>query len=227
MTNDPLAIDLKRSASITMIALATLVTLGAFTPPGAFAESSDARGERGDAAEFPFRHGDMELGLSLGYAWGFKVGRSNPELEDVEMVSFAPRFGVTVGDSVGAGRWWEFGAQFFAQGEILWEVEPKSGSAFGGGLVIRVNWLAPRASTGLVPFLSVGGGVVSLNFDLIDQDDGLNYTPQLGAGVRYMIAERLSVEFEWRYHHISNADTRTPNHGINTNFFMLGASTYF
>ena len=59
------------------------------------------------------------------------------------------------------------------------------------------------------------------------QDDGFAFMPQLGVGLRYMLTEGSSLELEWRYHHISNAGTHPPNHGINTNLLSIGTSIFF
>ncbi len=180
-----------------------------------------------EPSEYPFHRGDLELGASLGYGWGFEVGRPNPELEDVEIFSLAPRVGIATFDPWGAGRWWEVSSQVFAEGTFIWQLAPESGTALGAGVMFRFNALALLSSTRLVPFFSIGGGVVSLDFDLMDQDDGVSYTPQLGVGLRYMLGRRASIELEWRYHHISNANSHPPNHGINTNLFSLGSSVFF
>jgi opacity protein-like surface antigen len=193
----------------------------------AFAIEDELRAERQKGSKFPYRRGDMELAISVGYAWGFQVGRPNAQLEDVEILSFAPRWGIAVGDQWAPGRWYETRAQVFLEGTFLWETRPKSGSALGAALMLRFNALALRASTGLVPFFSIGAGIVALDFDLIDQDDGLNFTPQMGIGLRYMLTEGASLELEWRYYHISNAGSHLPNHGINTNMLLLGTSIFF
>jgi opacity protein-like surface antigen len=73
----------------------------------------------------------------------------------------------------------------------------------------------------------MGVGIVALDFDLKDQDDGLNFTPQIGVGLRYMLTEGSSLDLEWRVQHISNAGTHSPNRGINTNMLSIGASIFF
>ena len=193
----------------------------------AFAIENEPGDEGQKGSRFPYRRGDMELAVSIGYAWGFQVGRPNRQLEDVEILFLQPRWGIAVGDDRAIGRWFETRAQIFVEGTFLWETRPKSGSALGAALILRINALAARASTGLVPFISIGAGIVALDFDLVDQDDGFAFTPQLGVGLRYMLTEGSSLELEWRYHHISNAGTHPPNHGINTNSLSIGTSIFF
>ena len=212
---------MKHCVSIVLIGL----VLAAANPAFAIENELGAKGQKG--SKFPYRRGDMELAISVGYAWGFRVGRPNAQLEDVEILFLAPRWGIAVGDRRAIGRWYETRAQILVEGTFLWETRPKSGSALGVALMLRIIALAPRASTGLVPFISIGAGIVALDFDLIDQDDGLNFTPQVGIGLRHMLTEGSSLELEWRYHHISNAGTHPPNHGINTNMLLLGTSIFF
>ncbi|HSR10697.1 MAG TPA: acyloxyacyl hydrolase, partial [Thermodesulfobacteriota bacterium] len=53
-----------------------------------------------------------------------------------------------------------------------------------------------------------------------------NYTYQGGAGVQYFIRRDVALMAEYRYHHISNAGTASPNEPLNSSKFLLGISKY-
>ena len=66
----------------------------------------------------------------------------------------------------------------------------------------------------------------SLDFDLRDQDDGFSFVLQGGAGLRWFVSERTSLDAAWTLHHISNAGTHLPNNGINASLPTLGVTFY-
>jgi len=63
---------------------------------------------------------------------------------------------------------------------LLTQHEPKKGVAGGGGLLFRMNFLGVRERYALVPYIDYGMGMVSLDFDLRDQDDGSAFTLLVG-----------------------------------------------
>ncbi|MFQ5802420.1 MAG: acyloxyacyl hydrolase, partial [Candidatus Methylomirabilales bacterium] len=42
----------------------------------------------------------------------------------------------------------------------------------------------------------------------------------------YFLSEQTALTGEWRWLHISNADTRMPNAGINSSLFLIGVSFF-
>ncbi len=171
--------------------------------------------------------GMHEIGVSFGYGVGFQVGAPNPELEDTRFIVLSPRLGILSSNPLGEGRWYESNFQLLAEATLLTQHEPKKGVAGGGGLLFRMNFLGARERYALVPYIDYGMGMVSLDFDLRDQDDGWAFTLLVGAGLRRMLDDRSAVSLEWRYHHISNADTHGENHGINTHIFALSYSFFY
>jgi len=52
----------------------------------------------------------------------------------------------------------------------------------------------------------------------------LNFSYQGGTGVQIPIAQATMLNLEYRYHHISNAGTASPNEPLNSSKFLLGMS---
>jgi lipid A 3-O-deacylase len=113
-----------------------------------------------------------------------------------------------------------------------------AGEAFGGGIFdgagdylsgmtlwLRYNML-PEGWR-VVPFVQAGAGVMFTDADrhLIGQD--FNFNLEVGVGARYMLSDRWSINLEYRFQHISNANMAQRNVGINAQGVMLGVSRFF
>ena len=95
----------------------------------------------------------------------------------------------------------------------------------GATIWLRYNFV-PRESR-FAPFVQAGAGgtYTDINPRLIGQD--FNFNLDLGAGVRYLLASRWSVNVEYRYQHISNANMADRNLGVNAHGPMLAVSFFF
>jgi opacity protein-like surface antigen len=189
--------------------------------PAVGAAGSDGSGE--DVAPAPFRRGAWQVSLAAGYGDGLDFGAD--ESGDVELAAVAPQVGVGLTDVVGGGALHRGQLALLAEGTYLDAFEPRDGHAAGAALLLRYHWLG--LSERFVPFVQAGAGMVELDFDLADQEDGFNFTLQAGVGVLYRVGRRAAVTAEWRLHHISNAGLDAPNDGINTGQVLIGASFFF
>jgi hypothetical protein len=95
----------------------------------------------------------------------------------------------------------------------------------GMTLWLRYNFVKPNCR--LVPFFQMGAGVVSTDIDRNIVGQPFNFNLDIGAGVRYFVARKWSVNLEYRYQHISNANTGDRNIGINAHGPILGISYFF
>ncbi len=90
-------------------------------------------------------------------------------------------------------------------------------------MVFRYNFL-PEGK--FIPFVEAGAGILSLDFDVAGQRDGFNFSPQAGLDFHYFLSERTALTGEWRWLHISNANTGEPNAGINSSLVLIGVSVF-
>jgi hypothetical protein len=109
------------------------------------------------------------------------------------------------------------------EGTFFHIFQPKDGFAAGLTPLFRYNFLS---SGRLIPFLEGGAGIVGLNANLARQADGVNFTPQGGAGLHYFISDRIALTGEVRYFHLSNAGIHERNNGINSTLFLLGVTMF-
>ena len=95
----------------------------------------------------------------------------------------------------------------------------------GGTLWFRHN-LIPAGSR-FAPYVQVGGGVVSMDINHSYDGHNVNFNVDAACGVRYFVKPRLSLNAEFLYQHISNANTADHNIGINAVGPILSTSWFF
>lgn len=71
------------------------------------------------------------------------------------------------------------------------------------------------------PYISTGGGLMLFK-KRFPNDGGtrLNVTVDLGIGYNISIDENYSIDFGYRFHHLSNGDTGEVNPGLDSNLFI-------
>ncbi len=89
----------------------------------------------------------------------------------------------------------------------------------------RYNFVRPGWR--FVPFLQAGGGLTSTDIDHSIVGQPFNFNLDIGVGTRYFINQRWCLNIEYRYQHISNADTGRHNIGINADGPVVGVSYFF
>jgi opacity protein-like surface antigen len=113
-----------------------------------------------------------------------------------------------------------------------------TGAAFGSGIFLGEGSYIIGCTTwlryNLVPvkgrfsgYAQAGGGVVATDIDKGIVGQTFNFNLDLALGVRYFISPRISLNLEYRYQHISNANLGRKNVGINAHGPILGISYFF
>jgi opacity protein-like surface antigen len=59
------------------------------------------------------------------------------------------------------------------------------------------------------------------------QANGFIFSDMIGAGFSFFMTKNTMVSSEYRWRHLSNADLKNPNLGINNNFGLIGYSILF
>lgn len=76
------------------------------------------------------------------------------------------------------------------------------------------------------PYFKGGVGALYMSQHTNEQRTQYNFLPQAGGGVQYFLSEKVALGFEYRYRHLSNASTGSPNRGIDANLFLCGLSFF-
>ncbi|RJQ16418.1 MAG: acyloxyacyl hydrolase [Nitrospiraceae bacterium] len=93
------------------------------------------------------------------------------------------------------------------------------------GIMTGINFLACwdfTATEKIVPYIFAGGGLVYTNIDVSGLGSDYNGNYQGGIGIHYLIHKNTALDFNYRLHHISNANTVEPNDPLNSSKFLLG-----
>jgi opacity protein-like surface antigen len=193
--------------------------------PRCLADSEEASASSADEkTSAHFGYGKQEWSIAGGYAFGVGIGGSNDgNLKEIRYATVIPRWGVGLTDHLAEASWYQGNLDFLVEAPAIFEYHPQHGFAGGGTLLLRYNFLKLEQ---VVPFIEGGAGLVGTDLDLKGQSDGFNFSLQGGLGFHFFVQSRLAVTAEARYHHISNANLRNPNSGINDCLFLLGASFF-
>ena len=99
-----------------------------------------------------------------------------------------------------------------------------SESEFGLGVGLQyayplTEWISPY-------FLLVTGPHY-ISADTTTQAEGYNFSSAAGVGLYISLTKNIAINCGYRYRHISNADLKLPNGGINSHIGLLGVSFFF
>lgn len=117
------------------------------------------------------------------------------------------------------GAWYHGRLEAMLEGSALVNFSPNTGYAIGGLIGLRYRFLPGRR---IQPYAEGGLGATHLAFDLNSQGNGLSFLLHAGLGLRWPLGETTALTFATRWHHISNAQSRIPNAGIDDVLLMLG-----
>ena len=173
-----------------------------------------------------FSRGGKEFQNVTGAFFYFDTGRNNPPSIDFALDTL--RLGIMLNDPAGPGL---LAGNFELLGEVFAGpvVEGPGNVLAGGTLVFRYNFVQPSAR--LIPYLQVGAGGVYT--DIGEKESGglislpVEFNLQAGAGTRLMLNDRWSIVIEGAYRHISNAEIKKPNFGIDSVGGNLGFGFFF
>jgi opacity protein-like surface antigen len=169
-----------------------------------------------------FARGRYEVGLNNGVLFSPFLATGNRPT--INYTYSGLQLGYMLSDVKGDG-WWR--GNFELAGEAFGSAVFRGQGTYiaGGTLWLRYNFV-PRSSA-LVPYVQAGAGAVSTDVDRDVVGQAFNFNLGVAVGVRYFVARNWSLSLEYRYQHISNANTGPRNVGINADGPILGISYFF
>ena len=178
--------------------------------------------------ESPYHAGGWEIQIMAGPYWDLEVYSDQPTFD---YVLESLRIGYMIINPAGHELW---------RGNLELLLDASGGQFFrgpanylmGGNVLLRWN-LVQVSHPKWVPYLQIGAG--GLYHDARNVDTraqailGSNVEAMLQAslGMRYYLNKRWSIDGEWGYRHISNANTSAHNRGLNSLGGQLGLSYFF
>jgi hypothetical protein len=142
----------------------------------------------------------------------------------VQTVDLIGRLGWFLSDEVGSGSWFQGRHELLVELPLHLVVDPKT--AVMTGAYFLGSWKFTSLGPWL-PYAFAGGGIVYTNLDLPTMGTKLNFSYQGGAGIQYLIRHDLAIMGEYRYQHISNAGTGSPNEPLNSSHFLVGITRFY
>ena len=203
---------------------ALVILSGCASPGGPLGAHASTAGAARNHEGSPFGYGKKHIGLSAGYALAIDWIGSSADAHDVRYTAVNAHLGAGITDVLADEAWYRGNLEVVGEGTFLAETEPSSGTAVGGGLLLRYNWLRSERT---VPFVNLGASAMNLDFNLESQSDGIAFLLQAGFGTHFFLSRRLSLTAEWRFQHISNARINMPNNGTNASVILLGTTFFF
>lgn len=168
-----------------------------------------------------FRSGLWHAGFSLGGSVGVQLFGGS---EDHDLVLATLNVGRMIGGVRGEGHWyrgnWDLVGEVFGARQI----NPQKGYAGGFTLIPRYHF---ATGTRWIPFVEAGAGISGTTISAPDLAGGFQFHLLAGAGLQWFYRDDAAINFEYRLGHISDAGTRSPNLGLNTNEFFLGLTWFF
>ena len=164
--------------------------------------------------------GTQTIGFTAGPFFPLRVGPSQSSKLFGE--AFMPSWMVTLTEPIGSG-WYQGQLALGAELVAFHTSEPIT--AYGAGFTPKLIYTS-TAFGRVRPFLEAGGGPVwtDLGGQVPEQPGQFNFLVWGGAGCTYHFTPALGIQAGYRVMHISNADTRQPNSGLNFGLPFLGLS---
>jgi hypothetical protein len=212
---------MKRTPKLAMSRLVPLLALAASSVV-ATTQSSVAASDETFSVDDNFRHGWHEA--TVGSAVYFSDVIRRFDHPDVNYWAGYAQLAYTMTSPGGEGFFrgsFQLAPEVFGAG-----IFHGPGSYVAGATIwFRYNFVQPGWR--FVPYVAGGGGGTFL--DIPHQFDGkdFNFNLDLAAGARYFVTQHCSLNAEYRFQHISNANLWSRNVGLNTTGPALSVSFFF
>jgi opacity protein-like surface antigen len=169
-----------------------------------------------------FVEGTVVVSPEFGYGHQFDL-EGKPGYTGLDFVNVGVRFGLLPFGPTGSGPM--FGA-FEVGLEPLYQqyLSPKSAFFAGLGATFKYHFLALDR---LVPYVELAAFAGGTNLEIREIRSDFAFLLYGGLGLAYFVADRTSVYAGYRYQHVSNGNTESPNRGFEANWGVVGMSFFF
>jgi len=160
-----------------------------------------------------------EVGVLGGYGYNFPVSsklfRGKNVSDDVRSFFIIPYIGIPLKEWSRCKN-----LQFNVEGFLNYAIQEGDKKRYAIGLTPFLQFNLGDIHK-IAPFIGIGSGILYTDLNPEGLGSRFNFTPQIGIGIRYNMDKRYLI-LSYRYHHISNAGTKSPNESIDSNFFIIG-----
>ena len=103
-------------------------------------------------------------------------------------------------------------------------ISPKQNYFAGLGMTYRYHFLSLGR---LVPYVELAGFAGGTNLKITEIRSDFTFLLYGGLGASYFVTDRTAVYAGYRYQHVSNGNTSSPNRGFESNVGVVGVSFFF
>lgn len=182
-----------------------------------FAMAGSAYGEEATTVTTAKREFAFLTGYGITHR-GF--GKTRTQVQTWDAIA---RYGHFLSDEMGKGHWYQGRHELLVELPYHMAVDHNARSMVGGYLL--GSWKFTGFDR-LAPYVFAGGGLLYVDLGLPTMGSRLNFSYQGGIGLQYFISQDIALISEYRYHHISNAGTASPNEPLNSSKVLIGVSFF-
>jgi lipid A 3-O-deacylase len=172
-------------------------------------------------ADETFARGTWIAGVLLGGGKDFQLQAFEPS--GVSFVNLLPRVSILPWAPFGSS-WWKGALELGLEGWLQYHTEPAGPTAFGLKAAARYHFVGLGR---LVPYVEVLAGLGGTSLNVKEIDSNFTFVTEAGAGLAYMVADRIAISAGYRFYHLSNGGIDDPNLGINAHEAVAGVSFFW
>lgn len=156
-----------------------------------------------------------------GFGSGKLIGKGNyqvvPLYVDFDFRVFAPAPEQKNNDPVAF--------YFVVEPFVSYVSSPDSNAEAGNNFLLKACFFPDTAR--FRPYVKGGVGFIYMTQHIREEGTQLNFNENACIGFHYFFKKNLALTVEYRYRHLSNADIKRPNRGLDANFGLTGISYFF
>jgi opacity protein-like surface antigen len=172
--------------------------------------------------ETTFAKGTTIVGVQIGGGAANNV-EGHRTVSDISFITVTPRLSHLFFAPFGSG-WLRSAVEPGIEGWLQYYLSSESASAHGLKLAVRYHLIGLGR---LVPYFEATAGAGGTSLRVKEIDSTFTFVLEAGAGLSYFVTETVAVNAGYRFQHISNGHTSSPNRGFNSDSGVVGVSFYF
>lgn len=201
--------------------------------------------EADETEDWKLERGSKEWSLELGYAPmqpTFLSGREEYDTKGRKFALGSFRWGRVIGTTKGVTFQYLLEAMpvtFAINNEVMNRAPEEDGKSGKANYSVRENTYGAAIHPAgfrfvflpkrrLKPFVQTSAGFIFTKKPVpVPESPSYNFSGDFGGGLMYSLSKRSTVNFGYRYFHISNMNIGEINPGYNANVFYVGYSSFY
>ena len=166
--------------------------------------------------------GPTVFGLQVGGGVANNI-EGHRTLSDISFLNAAPRVSYLFFSPFGSGLL-RSALEPGVEGWFQYYLSPNEATAEGLKLAMRYHLIGFGR---LVPYFEATAGAGGTSLRVKEIDSAFTFVVEAGGGLAYFVTDTVALNAGYRFQHISNGHTSSPNRGFNSDTGIGGVSFYF